>query len=527
MQKNTKIPHPKNYLKLLYLISFIEGGVVMVTEIAGAKILTPFFGSSLYSWGGTLSITLLALMSGYYFGGYVTTKNNFFSSSKILWAFIVSGLIVFLMPTMGSYIMHSTIEMPFFPGLIVSLLIFLFPPIFLMGMISPMIIFQITEKVSQSGRSAGNIYAVSTFGGILFTLLFSFWVVPNYGISLPVQITGGAVVLIGFLLLVVQRKASIKKPVVIVVALLAGTLLLNSKITKKPTNKPTTKILEHSEGLLGGLTVMDVRMRAPNGTPFYARQLKINNIIQNSVIANSPTLSLLYYVPFAKELLLAMPRMESALLVGLGAGSMYSILRNQNMEVQSVEIDKRIYEYGVEYFDMPAHDVAITDGRYYINVTDDMYDLVVLDVIIGENVPGQLVSLECFQQVYNILSEDGVLIIEHGGLSEMQENLLIPSMVKTLNSAGFQVKLYNPMRSFHYGDILFVATKNELELLYPSFPPGFLDGGNFSSYEVPLTIFNNEDAVLITDNKNNADFMLRSHYLRIRENFRENYHFVH
>ena len=36
-------------IKLLYGISFIEGGVVMVTEIAGARILTPFFGASLYS----------------------------------------------------------------------------------------------------------------------------------------------------------------------------------------------------------------------------------------------------------------------------------------------------------------------------------------------------------------------------------------------------------------------------------------------------------------------------------------------
>src|SRR5687767_4279 len=142
-------------LKQLYIISFIEGGVVMVTEIAGARILTPFFGASLYSWASTLSITLFALMTGYYFGGYITTKPKYSSPDKITWVFLLSGLLVLLMPSLGYFIMQKTISLQFFAGLIISGLSFLFPPIFLMGMISPMIIFQITKKAEHAGRSAG------------------------------------------------------------------------------------------------------------------------------------------------------------------------------------------------------------------------------------------------------------------------------------------------------------------------------------------------------------------------------------
>ena len=116
-------------IKQLYFISFIEGGVVMVTEIAGARILTPFFGASLYSWVSTLSITLFALMTGYYFGGYVTTKPNFFSGGKIIWVFFLSGLTVLLMPSSGSFIMEQTISFSFFAGLIISEFLFLFPPV--------------------------------------------------------------------------------------------------------------------------------------------------------------------------------------------------------------------------------------------------------------------------------------------------------------------------------------------------------------------------------------------------------------
>src|SRR5688500_15424614 len=112
MKKTQPIAAPvtgKIDLKILYYISFIEGGVVMVTEIAGARILTPFFGASLYSWASTLSITLLALMTGYYCGGYATTKQGLSSRDKIIWVFFTSGLMVLLMPSLAQFIMKKTI----------------------------------------------------------------------------------------------------------------------------------------------------------------------------------------------------------------------------------------------------------------------------------------------------------------------------------------------------------------------------------------------------------------------------------
>ena len=78
----------KNNNKILYFISFVEGGPVMVTEISSAKLLSPYFGASIYSWASTLSITLLALMCGYYAGGYVTTKPKYQPSERIVWVFL-------------------------------------------------------------------------------------------------------------------------------------------------------------------------------------------------------------------------------------------------------------------------------------------------------------------------------------------------------------------------------------------------------------------------------------------------------
>jgi predicted membrane-bound spermidine synthase len=515
-------PNNRIGLKQLYFISFIEGGVVMVTEIAGAKLLTPYFGASLYSWASTLSITLLALMTGYYFGGFATTKSKFSSVDNIIWVFFLSGLLVLLMPTLGYLIMQKTISFSFFTGLIISELSFLFFPIFLMGMISPMIIFQITKKAEQSGRSAGNIYAISTCGGILFTLIFGFYIIPNFGITLPLRVLGLFVSIIALVLLIKEKMTNKKTPLVTILLLITIVSFNQNKFKSFPPGS-NMRMVEYSEGLLGELKVIDELTKAPDGSPLQIRKLKTNNVQQNFVIANEPTQSLLYYVNFTRQLIKFLPKKESALLIGLGAGSLYSVLRNQNVNVETVEIDKRIYDIGVKYFGMPEHtNNVITDGRYFINVTSKKYDLIILDVIIGESVPAQLVTLESFQRLSKLLNTNGTLIIEHGGVNSFSDNSFIPSIIKTLNAAGFQVKVFNPVFSNKHGDLLFIATINNFEIDNIRIPDDVLiKGGLLSDYALPITTFDNTSANILTDDKNNSDILLKSHYFQVRKGIRK------
>ena len=510
-------------LKQLYFISFIEGGVVMVTEIAGAKILTPYFGASLYSWAATLSITLFALMTGYYFGGYVTTKPKFSHTNNIVWVFFISGLAVLLMPSLGNFVMQKTISFSFFVGLIISEMLFLFSPIFLMGMISPMIIFQITKKVEQSGRSAGNIYAISTSGGILFTLAFGFLIIPHYGINLPVKILGVLVSMIALGLFLKDKLASKKIITNFLIALVLAAIAFNQK---KPSNLPpqlNMKMVEYSEGLLGELKVIDELTFPPDGNPVVVRKLKTNNIQQNFVFRDMPTQSLNYYVNFTRQLIPFLPKKNSALLIGLGAGSMYKVLNDQKVKVETVEIDKRIYDIGVKYFGMPSHsNHSITDGRYFINVTDKKYDLVILDAIIGESVPGQLITLESFRRCYEILGADGTLIIEHGGLLNFSDNSFIPSVYNTLMAAGFHVSIFNPLQLDTYGDVLLVASKKEFDVSKISiFSDVFIKGGPLSDYSLSIDNFNNQSANILTDDINNFDVLLKAHYFQIRKGIRK------
>lgn len=494
----------------------------MVTELAGARLLTPFFGASLYSWAATLSITLLALMSGYYFGGYVTTKPRYNSAVRITSVFICSGLAVLLMPAVGRFIMQRTIGFSFFPGLIISELLFLFPPIFLMGMISPMIIFQITTTAEQSGRSAGNIYAISTFGGILFTLLFGFFIIPYYGISLPVRLLGLIVILIGTGVLLKGKLAGKRVPLLLAVGLVGSVTAFSGSGAGQPASPSNKRLVAFSEGLMGELKVTDELMQGPDGKPVKIRKLRTNNIQQNFVFTDMPKQSLMFYVNFSRQLLRLVPEKRSALLVGLGAGSMYNVLRDQGAAVESVEIDQRIYDMGVNYFGMMPHrENAITDGRYFINTTKKTYDLIFLDVIIGESVPAQLVTLESFKRCFAILSDKGTLVIEHGGISGFSSNAFVPSISKTLQAAGFYVHTFNPMRSKERGDIVFLATKAPFDISRLRIGSDVsIQEGPLREYELPASCFNEAAAMVMTDDENQIDVMLKSHYFGVRKGIR-------
>ncbi|MGH8623064.1 MAG: fused MFS/spermidine synthase, partial [Burkholderiales bacterium] len=54
---------------MLYAILFLSGAAVLALELLASRIMTPYFGVSLYIWTGILSITLVALALGYFAGG--------------------------------------------------------------------------------------------------------------------------------------------------------------------------------------------------------------------------------------------------------------------------------------------------------------------------------------------------------------------------------------------------------------------------------------------------------------------------
>jgi len=160
--------------KFFFLLSFIEGGSVMATELLGAKMLAPYFGSSLYVWATVLAVTLGGLALGYFAGGILSYKTK--NPLTVFNVLLAAATFTILMPYTSKIVLwligfHSLI-----PSVIVCASVILLPPVFMMGMVSPLIIRAITTDVEQSGKASGGIYAISTLGGIIATFLFGFYI---------------------------------------------------------------------------------------------------------------------------------------------------------------------------------------------------------------------------------------------------------------------------------------------------------------------------------------------------------------
>jgi hypothetical protein len=188
---------------LLLTSGFISGGVVMAAELLSAKIIALYYGNSIYVWSAVLAITLGGLATGYFTGGYFSEHQK--KKVILLTSLFAVAILIFFMPFISSVILESTLKISLKTGIIISCLVFVFPPLFCFGMISPLIIGVIGQKISAPGKVAGIVFSISTIGGILFTFLTGYFLIPFYGLKTTCLIMG-SLMSISFLLALVGSK---------------------------------------------------------------------------------------------------------------------------------------------------------------------------------------------------------------------------------------------------------------------------------------------------------------------------------
>ncbi|MEO6185311.1 MAG: fused MFS/spermidine synthase [Steroidobacteraceae bacterium] len=160
-----------------YLIALWSGFFVMGVELLGGRLLAPNFGSSIYVWGALITIFMLALSLGYLAGGrYSQHQPSLAKLGLLLAAAALTTLPV--LPLSGITLENLAIAIPDprFGSLAAAALLF-FVPTFFSGMVSPYCVRLLVDSEESSGRRAGQLYFVSTFGSATGTILTSFYLV--------------------------------------------------------------------------------------------------------------------------------------------------------------------------------------------------------------------------------------------------------------------------------------------------------------------------------------------------------------
>lgn len=107
-------------------------------------------------------------------------------------------------------------------------------------------------------------------------------------------------------------------------------------------------------------------------------------------------------------------RQTQTLILGNGTGTFASQCRRyfEHMQITGVEIDEKITKLAEDYFHLPEDVKVVTyDGRAYLNVVDQEYDVIMVDAYQDITIPFQMSSIEFFTLVREHLKEDGVMVV--------------------------------------------------------------------------------------------------------------------
>ena len=437
---------------LLYVIVSMSGAAVLAIELLGTRVLGPFYGVSLFLWSALITVTLAALSAGYAVGGRIADRKGTIRGLAYIPA--GAGVWICLIPLLRSPVIAALEPLGLRPTVLIAALILFFPPLMLLGMVSPWAVKLKTADLVEVGRSAGNLYAVSTVASVIAALLTGFVLIPGVAVSRLIFGIGAFLMLAALLAALGARKRRFAVSA-LPALLLIGAAAAAALVPGTPAASGSATIVAHGQSPYGEISVVEYRD---------ARFLLIDGSMHTFTDAESGD-NLFPYVN-----VLDIPRFMfkgagEALLIGLGGGSVARRLSIFQWDVDAVEIDPLVIRYAREHFGLRPDYAVIhqMDGRNFLRSTEDTWDMIILDAFGSGAVPFHLVTRESMELVSRRLRPGGIVALNV--LTVGWKSDVVLSMAATLETVFEEiVVLPIPEPPNSLGNVIILAAHRPLEL---------------------------------------------------------------
>jgi len=450
---------PKSFI--LELTVFVCGSLVMIYEIIGSRILSPYIGTSTYVWTSLIGVILAALSLGYWLGGKIADKKP---DIKIL------GLVIFLAGGLVSVTILiqdlvlaiiSTAKVGLEIKSVAAAVLLFAPASVLLGFVTPYAVKLKMSSLADSGKTVGRLYALSTVGSIAGTFLAGFFLIPFVGSAKTLYLIAAS--LIGLSLLIVPF-ALTRLNVVILVVFALGVSVSELKFYFLRQSSDLHDIdTEYSRVQVFQTVEPDTKkpIRVIATDPHY---------IQSAIFLDSDEL-VLKYAPFYHLIRHFKPDFQKTLLIG-GAGYTFPrdyLQKYPNAEIEVVEIDPQMTEIARKFFRLqenPRLKITHEDGRIFLNNAESArYDTVLMDAF-GSlfSVPYHLTTLESVRQIHRVLKDDGVVIFNLGGAISGDASRFLQAELKTYKQVFPRVHLFkvnSANTDDHFQNLIIVALKEK------------------------------------------------------------------
>jgi spermidine synthase len=481
-------PNPyRNYI--LELTVFVCGGLVMIFEIIGSRILSPFIGTSTYVWTSLIGVILGALSLGYWIGGRVADRAP---DAKVLGAVIfAAGGLISVTTLIKEVFLSSLAAAPLgleLKAVIAALALFA-PASVCLGFVTPFAIRLKMTTVDKTGTTVGRLYALSTIGSIAGTFAAGFFLIPFVGSVRTLYFIAATLMVLAVMVAPLALKArSTTAAIVIFVLGIAASegnmhlLRANSELYDIDTEYSRVQVFLSKDPETGK------PIRALATDPYF---------VQSAAFLDSDDL-VLEYSRFYHLIRHFQPELEKTLIIG-GAGYSFpkEYLRTYpEARLDVTEIDPQMTEIARRFFglkdDSRMH-IIHEDARMYINRAESgQYDAVLMDAF-GSlfSVPHHLTTIEAIGELRRILKDDGVVIFNLGSAIKGPGSGFLQAELRTYQRVFPHVYLFKVRPQYtdeHLQNLIIVASKKPSPVTMTNSDPQLADLlSHLYTSDLPLT----------------------------------------
>jgi spermidine synthase len=370
---------PRSFLprrRAVLAATFVSGFVALALEVLWTRMLAEGTGSSIYIFTTILAIFLLGIA----LGSFLYRRFSRPEGERLgLLGLCLAGVGILAQATvvLGSGMVG---HVPF----VVRTVVVLLPATVLMGYAFPLAGRLVTPSVEAAGGSVGLLYAANTGGSILGSFGAAFVLAGTLGTNGSVLLLGGLNLLVGAVLFAadpVGRTAPNPRGRARLVSIsLAGLAVLG--LVASSIDLPVTRTRTENELLRTGLPVTHAEDELATvdtvGGPAKGRRLLVGGVGMTSLTVDTKLMGYL-----SKTL---RPDAQDFLVIAFGMGGTYRSGLQLGLRTDAVELSPTVpsrmevfFPDADRFLNHPKGRVVVSDGRNYVRLSRETYDLIAVD----------------------------------------------------------------------------------------------------------------------------------------------------
>ena len=444
---------------MLQAIIFVTGGAILALELLASRILTPYFGVSLYIWSGILSITLVSLAAGYWQGGRLANgkSGRVPAPEKLAYLFAlmpaIAAIAIVVACLAYPYIFYRLAQLDLVFGAFAACGVLLFVPLFATSAMNPLLVAILLRRSKArddlADAGAGRVFFVSTLGSVAGVIVTAFGLIQylsNFVATLVVAAVLGVLpltMLFGSSIKTAERRRLTVTAAIALAAalgLLIGANAYTARMWPADYSGAAWNVDKVYRSSFGTVKVLK---SGPRDGQAFTRMYFQDGLVQNMVGANNRSLSLYTY---ALEALSSSyrPDLRNALVLGIGAGMVPMRLAGRGINVTAVDIDSASLKAATEMFGLDTQKARVrqADARTFLRSCDSGYDVIIVDLFHGDGIPDYLVTRDFFRDLKRCLGAAGIAVFN--SFADLDQPRAYAHFLTTLKTELPFIMLYRP-----------------------------------------------------------------------------------